>query len=196
MSNHLSYVDSWALASKTFPKALTFVAKEAIFKLPILGQVLKLGGHIPVQFYKDKETDKIKVKNVALLEKRSKLALKRGRRLVVFPEGKLSKTGEMRPFKLGFFRTAIETNSPIMPTALWGCHTLFPPGDQYAAAHPGYVEIKFGTLIYPEENETPENLSERVRAAIEGLLIEIPTWRKWKTKNDETLSNENEVEQV
>lgn len=184
MSNHLSYVDSFILASKTFPKTLTFVAMEKVFKVPILGQVLKLGGHIPVEFYRDEE-NKLKVNNREKLIERSKLSLQNGRRLVIFPEGKLSKTGELNPFKIGFFKTAVDTNSPILPTAMWGCHTLFPPGDQYAAAHPGVVEIKFGTLIQPAENESAEELRDRVREAIEKLLSEIPSWQNWKRKQEE-----------
>lgn len=186
MSNHLSYVDSWVVASKLLPRSLTFVAMGKIFKIPILGQVLRLSRHIPVEFYRDKEDgNKFKVKRKELLMKRAKYAIEKGRRLVVFPEGKLSKDGYLNPFKIGFFRTSIETGAPILPAAMWGNHTIFPPGNQYAAAHPGVVEITFGELISPEENETAEELRDRVRVAIEGLQLELPSYKKWLVKQEQ-----------
>jgi 1-acyl-sn-glycerol-3-phosphate acyltransferase len=38
----------------------------------------------------------------------------------VFPEGTISKTGELMPLKTGFFKLAMETGVPIVPIGMWG----------------------------------------------------------------------------
>ena len=40
--------------------------------------------------------------------------------VMIFPEGTRSKTGELRPFKTGAFRLAIEAQVPILPLAVYG----------------------------------------------------------------------------
>lgn len=149
--------------------------------------MLFLAGHIPVWFYKDKE-GKYKVKGKEKLVERSEGTLKRMDRLMVFPEGKLSQDGSIGDFKIGFFNTAKNTNAPIVPVAMWGNHTLFPPGSAIAAAHPGRVEITFGNLIHPESFETAEDLRDHVRQVVVDLQKTLPSYVRELEKNQVTHS--------
>ena len=136
---------------------------------------MHIAGHIPVWFYKDEEGE-YQVRAKKKLLERSEGALKRKGRLIVFPEGQLSRDGSLGPFKFGFFKIAKKTGSPIIPVAMWGNHTIFPPGDVVAAARPGRVEIIFGDPVNPEDFETLKDMRDHVHKVISDLQKTLPSY--------------------
>ena len=48
--------------------------------------------------------------------------------VMLFPEGTRSRDGELRPFKDGAFRLAIETQVPVLPIAIEGTRDCRPKG--------------------------------------------------------------------
>mmetsp|Transcript_17107 Transcript_17107/g.54393 ORF Transcript_17107/g.54393 Transcript_17107/m.54393 type:complete len:329 (+) Transcript_17107:324-1310(+) len=175
--NHLSYVDSWIVASAIFPVPPKFVAMHSLFKMPLFGQVMKLSGHIPVKFQK-KEDGRWGVSNGDEVTARGRQYLEWGNRLVVFPEGSLSRTGELLEFKMGFFRLAHEMNRPVVPVACWGNHKMFPPGNQWALADFARVYCQIGDPVMPSDFETPELLRDYVVNSVKEMKENLPSYDK------------------
>jgi 1-acyl-sn-glycerol-3-phosphate acyltransferase len=70
-----------------------------------------------------------------------KAALARGRSLVLFPEGTFSRASGVRPFKLGAFKLAAETGTPLVPLALAGTRRLLRDGTWIPRRVPIRIEI-------------------------------------------------------
>ncbi len=108
--NHTSNIDSLLLVTDMWEKKY-FLAKEELFKPKIKGQVLKTMGAIKI------------ARNNADLGaiKKSLEVLKKGKKLIIFPEGTRSKSDEMelRGVKNGAAMIAIKSKSPVVP--VWFC---------------------------------------------------------------------------
>ena len=50
--------------------------------------------------------------------------------LIVYPEGTRTADGNLKPFKKGAFRIAIDNNLPIVPLTLHGAYETWPPGSR------------------------------------------------------------------
>jgi 1-acyl-sn-glycerol-3-phosphate acyltransferase len=118
VSNHLSTADPFLLA--WVPWDMRWVAKEEIFKLPLIGWLMRLGGDIPLRRGK---RDSVK----QMLEE-CRRTLQNGLPVMFFPEGSRSKDGALGPFKDGAFQLAIETQVPVLPVAIAGTRQCRPKG--------------------------------------------------------------------
>lgn len=121
-SNHVSYLDALVLAHLMFKngRAVRFIGKEAIFKVPIVGWVLRKAEQIPVKRQSDSAA-------VALGE--AIAALKMGHAIAIYPEGTLTRDPDLWPMtgKTGAVRLALAANAPLIPVAQWGDHLIWPP---------------------------------------------------------------------
>lgn len=87
-----------------------FLLQDGLFKIPVLGSLLKQAAQIPVY----RETDRAK----EAYEQACQL-LSEGRTIVIFPEGKLVPAGKRIQAKTGTIRMALETGAPIIPVGLY-----------------------------------------------------------------------------
>jgi 1-acyl-sn-glycerol-3-phosphate acyltransferase len=110
VSNHESYADVFLISC--LPWEMKWMAKTAIFKIPVMGWMMRMAGDIPV-VRGDRDSGAR-----ALAACRDRLAKRVS--VMIFPEGTRSPTEEMLPFKDGAFRLAIETGTPILPIAVAG----------------------------------------------------------------------------
>jgi 1-acyl-sn-glycerol-3-phosphate acyltransferase len=138
------------------------VAKKEVFKVPFLGQVLRVAGFIDVD-----RADRTQAR-VAL--DRAARSLREGNSFLIFPEGTRTRTGELGPFKRGAFVAAIETGARIVPVALKGVRELMPRGG--LRIRPGTVHIR---LLEPVNAEgygygDRERLAAEVRGRIAAAL--------------------------
>jgi long-chain acyl-CoA synthetase len=62
--------------------------------------------------------------------------------IVIFPEGKISVTGEIGPFQSGVGLLASRLDVPVVPVRLEGLNRVLPRGSKFP--HPGRVEVRFG----------------------------------------------------
>jgi 1-acyl-sn-glycerol-3-phosphate acyltransferase len=108
--NHESNADPFLLSH--LPWDMRWIAKEEIFRLPLLGLLMRAGGDIEL-----KRGDKESV--TAMLDE-SLATLKAGMPIMMFPEGTRSKDGNLLPFKDGAFDLAIKAQVPVLPLALRG----------------------------------------------------------------------------
>lgn len=123
--NHISNLDPPLLAVSTKRK-VHFMAKAELFRIPVLGGIIRLLGTFPV---------KRGAGDRQALKKAIKL-LKDGHAVGIFPEGTRSKTGEMGQFHVGAALIALKGEAPIVPVAVCGSFRLFRP-----------INIVFGSPI-------------------------------------------------
>mmetsp|Transcript_10280 Transcript_10280/g.20167 ORF Transcript_10280/g.20167 Transcript_10280/m.20167 type:complete len:346 (+) Transcript_10280:577-1614(+) len=178
MSNHLSFADPFILCKVFMPRtAVNFIAKAAVFNYPLAGWSIRMAGDLPVHFTKSADgRGGVKHGTVALMMETVSRYLENGIGICVFPEGTLSPTGELKPFKHGFFDAAIKNDVPIMPLAMWGNLHAWPARKWFA--RPANIEIGIGQAIYPMEGETATELNARVREAILDLRDNLPLFKK------------------
>ncbi len=121
VANHESTADPFLLSY--LPWDMRWVAKEELFKMPVLGWAFKWSGDIPLR-----RGDKA---SVGLTMDACKEAIQGGISIMMFPEGTRSKTGELLPFKDGAFRLAIEMGVPVLPVAIHGTRDCLRKGSRW-----------------------------------------------------------------
>jgi 1-acyl-sn-glycerol-3-phosphate acyltransferase len=121
--NHVSFVDAVLLMAAS-PRPIHFVMDHRIFKLPVLGAMFKLAKAIPVAPQKEDPA----VYEAAF--ERAAQVLRNGDLLAIFPEGGITKDGQLQPFKAGILKIlerakADGVTAPVIPMALtnlWGSY--------------------------------------------------------------------------
>jgi len=141
VANHASYADVLFLIA-VMPAGLRFVAKQELLKAPLLRTFLKIGGHLTI--------DRSDVTQGNTHTDAVSDILKAGRSVLIFPEGTFVKNAGLRPFKLGAFKAAVETGSPISTIALNGTRQLL-PAEQWLPRR-RQVTLTIGEVIFPKEN--------------------------------------------
>ena len=106
--NHESALDILALVA-SLPRIIRFVAKIELFRIPVFGWYLRMGGHIAV----DRGNHSRAVESL----RRAGAAVRGGTSLIVFPEGTRSVDLRVHPFKKGPFVVAVEAGVPVDPRA-------------------------------------------------------------------------------
>jgi len=116
VSNHVSYIDA-AIIATCCPRPVRFVMDHRIFANRMWGWLFRALRAIPVASAKEDAA----LKERAFAEVAAALA--QGEIVCIFPEGRLSPTGELQSFQHGIERIIGETPVPVVPTAiggLWG----------------------------------------------------------------------------
>lgn len=90
---------------------MNFIAKESLFKVPILGKWIVLLGNIPISRTADRSAAVSIIKGVK--------TVKSGMPMAIFPEGKRSFSNEMVEFKPGAFKLAMKSKADILIGTLY-----------------------------------------------------------------------------
>ena len=122
ISNHISYADALVLAHFLYAngRAPRFLGKDSVFKIPLIGRIIKSSGQIPVARESEKASHALD----------SALGLlKAGHCVGVYPEGTLTRDENLWPMvaKTGIARLAIMSKAPVIPVAQWGDQNLIAP---------------------------------------------------------------------
>lgn len=153
-SNHIDALDP-PVVGITAPRPVNFMAKEELFKLPILKGILPKVHAFPV---KRGLSDRQALRTAVNL-------LKDGQVVGLFPEGTRNRTGQLgKGFSgAGFF--ALRGNAVVVPCAIIGPYKIFRK-----------VKIVYGEAIdmepYRESRAKPEEVTEVIMAHIQKLLDE------------------------
>jgi len=123
ISNHISYADSLIFAHFLYGngRAVRFLAKSSLFKIPVIGWVLRHAEQVPVDRMGEGKAAKALPYAIAFLEA--------GHCLGVYPEGTLTRDSEIWPMraKTGLARLAVMTKAPVIPCAQWGAQDILAP---------------------------------------------------------------------
>ncbi|BFG72979.1 MFS transporter [Paraburkholderia terrae] len=111
--NHVSYVDAIVIMAES-PRPIRFVMDHRIFRTPLVGWLFRHAKAIPIApAHEDPEMLKGAYEACAK-------ALDDGDLVCIFPEGKLTRTGEMNPFRHGVVEILRRKAVPVVPMALRG----------------------------------------------------------------------------
>ncbi|HET8643953.1 MAG TPA: lysophospholipid acyltransferase family protein, partial [Vicinamibacteria bacterium] len=166
VSNHPSYLDP-LLLSVQVERPIYFMAWDALFKVPLLGALMRAFGAFPVDVRRGKGGEAFD---------KARALLDRGEVIGLFPEGKRSRTGWMEPaLRAGAARLALQAGAPLVPASITGAFRAWP--HYQALPRPGRVRVRFHPLVdpvpyreLPEESAVVELLAE-VRRRVERSLL-------------------------
>ncbi len=114
--NHVSYVDALLLMAAS-PRPMRFIMDSRIFAVPVLGWLFKLAKAIPIAPQADDPAAYAAAFDAA------DQVLAEGDLLCIFPEGGLTRDGQLQPFKAGVMKILARRPTPVVPVALlnlWG----------------------------------------------------------------------------
>lgn len=133
--NHASNIDP-PLIGAYYPKRLSFLAKDSLFKNVLFSKLISALGAIPVS-REDSQKAGTVIKTLLAL-------LKRGRNILVFPEGTRSCDGELQSLEAGVAFLALRSSVPILPVYIGGSFEACPKGQK---PKPLPLFINWGHLI-------------------------------------------------
>ncbi|MBI4879940.1 MAG: glycosyltransferase [Planctomycetes bacterium] len=128
VANHESMYD--IMAALALPLPLRILAKRWVWRMPVLGAMVRAAGYILV------EEDRTE----ALFEQAAR-SLAEGVSLLVFPEGTRSRSGRMGRFHNGAFAIARRCGVPVLPVAMVNTRETVPPGTWWVGEHDARIVV-------------------------------------------------------
>jgi 1-acyl-sn-glycerol-3-phosphate acyltransferase len=165
-ANHPSYLDP-ILLSLQVERPIRFMAWDALFRVPLLGSLMRLFGAFPVDTRRGRGSDAYQ-KARALLES--------GELVGLFPEGKRSRSGWMEEkLRQGAARLSWETGVPLVPATITGAFRAWPYFR--ALPEPAKIRVRYHDPIDPEpyrrlpDDEGIAALLDELRRRVERTLM-------------------------
>ncbi|MDO4918523.1 1-acyl-sn-glycerol-3-phosphate acyltransferase [Kocuria sp.] len=184
-ANHLTELDPITVAHMLYRAGVMprFLAKESLFRIPVVGRLLTRIGQVPVYRGTSRAKDSLEAAFAELAE---------GGAIIVYPEGTITRDPLMWPMRgrTGAARLALQAGVPVVPVAHWGDHqilyrdpqghrsvSLFPPKRvRGAVGRPLHTEdLVPGGLQHPGHPSAAElaRATSTIMAAVTGLLAEL-----------------------
>ncbi len=164
--NHVSFVDPLVIMAAC-PRPVRFVMDHRIFRTPVMSFVFRESRAIPIAAAKE---------DAALMERafvEIDKALADGELIGIFPEGRITDTGDINPFRPGISRILASSPVPVVPLALRGLwDSFFSRKGGPAMTNPWRlrpfrkIALVAGDAVAPAE-ATPEQL-QRIVLALRG----------------------------
>jgi|ERR1700761_6863064 len=150
--NHTSYVD-WipaSMAAHERKRRLRFMIKAEMGEVKAVGYVIRHAQLIPVDRRKGNDAFAVAVQR-----------LREGELIGLHPEATISRSYELRSFKTGAARMALEAQVPIVPLIVWGAHRIWPKD------HPKKViRNKVPVIVAAGQPLPPRGTTEQLNAAL------------------------------
>ncbi len=160
-ANHVSFVDPLIIGGLV-RRPVRFVMYEGIYRTPVLRWLFDAGKAIPIG------SERTHPEVLAEAWERIDAELAAGEPVGIFPEGGITRDGEIQPFRPGIEKILSRRPVPVVPMALcflWG--SLFSRRDPLHKRRPTKlwkpVELRIGQPI-PAEDATAERIEQEVRA--------------------------------
>ena len=176
-ANHVTTLDALAVAYMMYfrlHRAPHFLAKEGLFRTPIVGPVLLACGQIPVFRSGRNNTDPMQS---------AYDVLNAGHTIGIFPEGTLTREPNQWPMRArtGAIRLSLETGVPIIPVGQWGTEAVMETYSSKIRPKPWHkVRIVIGKPIsmdpYKDKKMSTEDLvelSDKVMVEITKIVEEL-----------------------
>ena len=115
--NHTGYADFILMGTGPYlhgERLVRFMAKKSVFDVPVLGWLLKLMKHVPVD----------RARGGASIAQAVEM-LREGNLVGIFPEATISRSFELANFKTGAARIAHQAGVPLVPCAIWGSQRIW-----------------------------------------------------------------------
>jgi 1-acyl-sn-glycerol-3-phosphate acyltransferase len=156
-ANHPSYLDP-VLLSLQARRPIRFMAWDALFRVPLLGALIRTFGAFPVDTRRGKGREAYE---------RAKALVQAGEVVGLFPEGHRSRTGWMEPqLREGAARLSWETGALLVPATIAGAYRAWPHFQ--ALPRPARIRVRYHEPIDPAPyRDQPEEV------ALPALLAEL-----------------------
>ncbi len=161
--NHTSYVDFLpaALAAHYRKRRMRFMIKAEMGNVKFVNWLIKHTMTIPVDRGAGAGAYAAAVD-----------ALRRGELVSVYPEATISRSFELKEFKTGAMRMALEAQVPIVPLIVWGAHRAWTKDHPRSLGRNKLpMTVMVGESIQP--TGTVEELDAELRAAMTGMLHKV-----------------------
>jgi 1-acyl-sn-glycerol-3-phosphate acyltransferase len=169
--NHQSSLDP-LLAGVALARPISYVARDSLFSLPMIGWVLRNTYVLPIN--REAASSRLIKAMVRRLD--------HGFLVGMFPEGTRSRDGEVGEIKPGFIAMIRRSNVPIYPVGIAGARDAMPRGVLIPRFRP--VRVVYGEPLSPEEikpylgHGREQELVALVRERIVACQQEAESWRQ------------------
>lgn len=119
--NHVTEIDPLVVGHALYRhgRLPRYMAKESLFRVPVLGSVLRASRQVPVERSSVGASRSLEI---------ARDLIESGGVVVVYPEGTLTRDPDQWPMRgrTGAARLALQTGAPVVPIAHWGAQEVFP----------------------------------------------------------------------
>jgi 1-acyl-sn-glycerol-3-phosphate acyltransferase len=133
-SNHASFIDP-PLVGSGLHRTVNYLARESLFRFPILGSILHSWQAVPV----DRDGGGASGLR-AILDR-----LLAGGAILLFPEGTRTKDGKLQAARSGIGLAVIKSNAPVVPVRVFGTFEAYNRFHKFP--HPRRIAVKYGVPI-------------------------------------------------
>ena len=165
VANHQSVLDIPMLA--LVPFEYKWVAKEPLFRIPVLGWMMRLAGDIPL--------DRASTRSGVIALKKAQSYLERKCSVFFFPEGTRSEDRRVYDFNEGAFYVAVKAQAPVLPLAIEGASDCLPKHSWiFGDMHDIKIQILPPVETTGMTRADVPRLTQQVRTMI---IQQIATWQ-------------------
>ena len=166
-STHGSFLDFLVVGLPAVRRGrlVRFMAKEAVFRAPVGGPLMRAMRHIPV----DRRSGTTAARAAFRV-------LRRGEVVGIYPEATIGHAFAVKDradLKEGAAYLALATGAPLVPVAHWGLHRVWTVGRRPSLRRHRWVGVVVGPPIHPVPGETPAELTDRLHAALVDLVEDL-----------------------
>jgi 1-acyl-sn-glycerol-3-phosphate acyltransferase len=162
--NHVGYLDFTfaGLAARPAGRLVRFMAKKEVFDHKVSGPLMRGMKHIPV--------DRTGAANDSYQQ--AVKALQAGEIVGVFPEATISESFDLKDFKTGAARMAMEAGVPLLPCVVWGSQRVLTKGRPKDLTRGTPIRIVVGEPFTPDPAADPAVVTADLKARMQVLLDE------------------------
>ena len=157
-SNHRSNLDPLVLNTIS-PRPILFMAKQELFKAPVLGWLIKKAGAIPVK--RDR-------RDIGALKRAIEL-VNEGYCVGIFPEGSRALPGQFRKPQSGVGLLVAKTDADVIPIKIEGTDIVYPVGAKFPIPGKSIIHVKVGKPIKINKNMDYKEISQYIMENIKQL---------------------------
>jgi 1-acyl-sn-glycerol-3-phosphate acyltransferase len=160
LANHQSLFDIPAMLVAV-PGQTRFLAKASLFRIPVFGWALRIGGFVPVD---RRDRSNARKSFASALDR-----LRHGASILIFPEETRSLDGRVQPFRKGGLLLALKSGMPAVPVGIEG--TFEVQKRTSFVIRPRTLRVRFGAPVALAE-ESVRKLPE-LGEALRGTVAEL-----------------------
>ncbi|MBF8263746.1 MAG: Cytidylate kinase [Parachlamydiales bacterium] len=165
-ANHASFFDP-PVISVSCPEEVHFLAREPLFRVPILGRVIRILNSHPVsRDASDAHTFRVLIQ-----------LLQEGKKVILFPEGSRTLDGGLQPLEKGLSFLVYKARCAILPVYVDGTFRAWKRGAPFPKLW-GRIRCVFGSPIEWEEFEglDKREAMERITQRTEQSILALKDW--------------------
>ena len=160
-SNHVSYLDFIFAGLGAHPSGryVRFMAKDSIWRNPVAGPLMRGMKHIPVDRGAGAESFRVALD-----------AVRAGEVVGIFPEATISRSFELKEFKSGAPRLAMDAGVPLVPVVVWGTQRMMTKGRPRDFSRGKAVSVTVGTAFDVPKGSDVDKVNDDLHVTMAAML--------------------------